>query len=162
MHRLAGVSLYKKPCSACGDARSCSTCQATLDCAECTTTARCGACRTVLFKARRSAPSIDSSAASPQGKRPRRLVLELAAELDRLELPRDKSGLDVYYQMVAGATSAVHKGGVRWFIDVGGVWNRCTLLCHPRSAATAPACRSPVARSCPPHDWPTNVRMLMS
>ena len=148
----------------CGDSRSCATCQATRDCAECTATARCGACRGVLFKARRSSPSIDSSASSTQGKRPRRLLLDPAAEQDRLELPRDKSGLDVYYQKVASVTSAVHKGGARWFIDVGArVKERCPAVAPFTGgghAACLAACLPARLEACAglPKDWPISVR----
>mgnify|MGYP001379639201 CR=1 FL=1 len=85
---------------------------------------RCSSCSLL------SAPSVCSRAASAQAERPRRLLLDPASELDRLDLPRDKAGLDVYYQKVAAETSAVHKGGARWFIDVGALCSR-SCACGP-------------------------------
>ena len=115
----SGTSLYWKACSTCGAERTCDACVATRDCTECTRTARCGACRSIIFQARRQSPSTFSSQPINQGKRPRRQELDEppSGELDRLDLPRDKSGLDVYYSKVSEMTSGVRKGGARWFVD---------------------------------------------
>ena len=80
-----------------------------------TWTARCGACRTLLMRHRQSS-AVASSLPCPQGKRARRLQLDPAegALADRLEAPRDKSGLSAYYAKLS--TAAVTKAGARWFV----------------------------------------------
>jgi|SouAtlMetagenome_1021521.scaffolds.fasta_scaffold64703_1 hypothetical protein len=64
----------------------------------------------------RQSSAVASSLPCPQGKRARRLQLDPAegALADRLEAPRDKSGLSAYYAKLS--TAAVTKAGARWFV----------------------------------------------
>ena len=59
----------------------------------------------------RQSSAVASSLPCPQGKRARRLQLDPAegALADRLEAPRDKSGLSAYYGKLS--TAAVTKAG---------------------------------------------------
>lgn len=113
--------MYQKPCALCAGERSCSACVVTASCTDCTASAKCGRCRSVYFHARQ-ASGVVSSLPCPQGKRPCRIECVSTADgeragtlLDRLALPRDKSGVDAYYTKLASA--AVTKSGARWFLD---------------------------------------------
>ena len=75
-----------------------------------------------LYFHARQASGVVSSLPCPQGKRPCRIECVSTADgeragtlLDRLALPRDKSGVDAYYTKLASA--AVTKSGARWFLD---------------------------------------------
>ena len=78
----------------------------------------------------RTETGVVSSLPCPQGKRPCRIKCASTADgeragtlLDRLALPRDKSGVDAYYTKLASA--AVIKSGARWFVDARP-WGRNT------------------------------------
>ena len=121
--------MYQKPCALCAGERSCSACVVTASCTDCTASAKCGRCRSVYFHARQ-ASGVVSSLPCPQGKRPCRIECVSTADgeragtlLDRLALPRDKSGVDAYYTKLASA--AVIKSGARWFVDAR-LWGRNT------------------------------------
>jgi len=122
-------TLYQKPCTLCASELSCSACVMSANCTDCTASARCGRCRSAYFHARK-ASGVVSSLPCPQGKRPCRIKCASTADgeragtlLDRLALPRDKSGVDAYYTKLASA--AVIKSGARWFVDARP-WGRNT------------------------------------
>ena len=77
--------------------------------------------------------AVASSLPCPQGKRARRLQLDPAegALADRLEAPRDKSGLSAYYAKLS--TAAVTKAGARWFVDARSVCRTGTAALAARS-----------------------------
>ena len=115
------LSLYGGTCSACGTAWSCPACLATSDC---TPSARCGSCRNVHSKAHRAAgnhASLESGKRRPRPaeesplKRRERLVPSPSRNVDALDLPRSRAGLNAYYALVAQTTADLWSaGGGRW------------------------------------------------
>ena len=95
----------------------------------------------------RQARDVTSSAPCQQGKRPRRLAPELdppAAQLDRMELARNRSGLEAYYAKLAASSLAVRKAGARWFVDVRSTvasplpcWQQLTVCAGRRASLVA-------------------------